>query len=280
MAEFPYYFLNLISLDYYIEIEDYENPIKPFINSQSFVGSLNAFTQNKIYKKIVSFTSDNGWIIDSPEERTIFQTSSIENNKSPLSDLNYNHIIDLTLINLQDTYYRSYIKVQDVLAKMGGLIKILTLFANLINNYFVKFNMIEEFFKIKLNQSNYMNNSELKNIKEKENPNTGNIINLSAFEHSGVGRKIITKSNKSLFKLPNKKENLNENDKVNANNFTEFDFLSFCQKFLYFKCVRTKKVDNRWALYNVLYEEIKMSTDIMNLFNLVICLSSINDAKD
>jgi hypothetical protein len=91
---------------------------------------------NFMYRN-VDYVTDTGFLIEKQETQNFL---SLENTRE-LIDLRSSKIFlssNIRLSNFKDNYLRRYVKIQDVLAQIGGLVKGIILFVNIIIFAFVK----------------------------------------------------------------------------------------------------------------------------------------------
>jgi hypothetical protein len=93
--------------------------------------------------KIINLVTDSGLLLDTHEERTSFQfKSSTAFSFGP--NPNYIFVVKLYISNIVETYTRRYLKLQTVLANVGGITKFFMIFLGLVNSYFANFSFKEK----------------------------------------------------------------------------------------------------------------------------------------
>jgi hypothetical protein len=117
------FFVSFLYKDSYIDAKDFSNPVKYYVTSNTLRSSAYNFRQDAYLYKNVSFDTDAGFILPAVQSESHIQLDSISS--STTGDMNTqiftNVIVGLT--NIKATYNRSYVKVQDVSAQVGGIIK-------------------------------------------------------------------------------------------------------------------------------------------------------------
>jgi hypothetical protein len=117
------FFVSFIYKDSYVDSKDYENPVKYYVTSYTLKSSSYNFRQDAYLYKNISFTTDSGMIMPDFQNLDGLQLDYISssNTADPKTEVFTNVIIGLN--NIKGNYSRSYIKVQDISAQVGGLIK-------------------------------------------------------------------------------------------------------------------------------------------------------------
>ena len=109
--------------DMLFDPKNFTNPQK-YINQNIFTSFTNTIYKSyEIYIKRVNFLTDQGWLFEDFRTTSYFQmekNSYLDNGKR--SDGAFLRVI-FRMSQLQDSYFRQYIKIQNVIAQMGGLIK-------------------------------------------------------------------------------------------------------------------------------------------------------------
>lgn len=137
---------NIYYVEDYISVVDYSNPIQPkiinkfkFLDSQTFKIT-NLYLQQNFLKTDIAIFSNNyeaiqfAKLVESPTDWINF-----DENSRRLA------IMTIYTSNISQIYFRKYIKLSDILAAVGGLIKVFFLFFKLIRKPFLhmeKFNLL------------------------------------------------------------------------------------------------------------------------------------------
>lgn len=130
-------------LDSYIDSSDYNNPIKYYFNSL-FIQVSN-LQQKRTYLSFINmkFTNDKGWLFEdsTTNEFVIFSKNDVET--FPLSGYTNNfYIITLQSPLITSKYSRSYLKIQDVFAKVGGFINGLVIVIKILTIDFFEYSYL------------------------------------------------------------------------------------------------------------------------------------------
>ena len=131
---------NLAVQNSYVDTNNYEEPIRYHIDNSMYQSSND-------YNKIISFSltnntfiSDNGWLL---EDKISYSYVQISEKKSEIAGY-YAGItpivtVSLDSLNIVDTISRSYMKVQDLLAKIGGIINALIIITKILTFHYLRF---------------------------------------------------------------------------------------------------------------------------------------------
>jgi len=221
---------NLFFIENYISIGDYSNPLKPLV-----VNNWKFFQSNNL--KITNFNVQENFL-----KTDIAFFSSQYNEKKfaklveePTDWIDYNEkdgrlaMFNFHSSNISQQYYRKYIKISDILASVGGLIKISILFFTFIHkpfNNMERFNLLLKSFQ---EEEEILDFIERKKTFQLINP----FNNVRGSFSSIKGDKIL-----------NENEDYTSNNILNRNmpQIKKNDF--FAMKFKQFKEIQSMKKDN------------------------------------
>lgn len=184
-----FYYMNA-----YVDSDDYENPIKNYIDVISQRLSY-GFLKTKYVRFLNNeFISDNGWLfknLKTYDYLALKDTYDEMNLSSPTYPTDM-YWMTVESPNIREIGKRSYMKIQDLFAKVGGVINAIIIIINLlfydylrfifkkdlvsylISNKNAKFNVNSNYFSI-LNNSNINNYNKENSL---DNNKTNNNINL------------------------------------------------------------------------------------------------------
>jgi hypothetical protein len=167
-------------VDKFINLSNYTNPYSMYtytFATQMVYGS----TKSNFFRiKNIEIETDYGYVLEEIKKTYSFQLDSIRNDMS----INEDMIMMLTLESpkLSDRYYRRYVKVQDLVANVGGLIKSIFLIGSFIceyySNSFLYFYISNKLITINKNNYHY-EKIELKSINTSAKKDFTKILSVS-----------------------------------------------------------------------------------------------------
>jgi hypothetical protein len=114
--------LNIVHLDSYVNLNDHTEPFRYFMGALTTYLTLSTKKAHTLSVLQAIITTDDGFIMEDMSNSTHYQVESI---KTDIADNLYYYRLILASTNLKDNYFRNYIKVQDIIAKIGGLFQFL-----------------------------------------------------------------------------------------------------------------------------------------------------------
>lgn len=195
---------NFFFLDTYVDSQK-------SIPIQKYVRKIGLETSNSLQKRYVisfinnEYISDNGWILEAKETtQYVSYSSSYISYNIPKNSNTYLSMFTLDSPRLRTVLNRNYMKVQELFAKIGGLINALTIIMKIISYHFLKY-----YYYLVLNDhiTKYeSNNNNLDKSDIKNNENTNKPVSL------------IVKHNINNFNSSFVNMNKLENSNINFNN--------------------------------------------------------------
>ena len=236
--------------------KDFKNPIK--IYGKNVFDSINGreYMDFWVYLKRLEVQTDKGIIFDQIEKRSVLSFEKTSTMKYTLLDETFLQVILRISIN-KDIYDRTYMKMQEALANVGGMVKIIFTIGEILNyltklilyrNYILQFFNMDFFKAIKVNNKKNIKYKSLATIppliitnKNILNLNPENKIELRDYiqiNNSNIHLQLSNNSslikNQSLhdlfsiknkngikltkFNLNNSNNNNNKNNNINKNN--------------------------------------------------------------
>ena len=214
---------SIFFIDHIIDIENYKHPFKYFFHQILNKYSTLSYTINVLNFQTLEIQTIAGIIFESQTKINTYKYDENEKITSEKSVENLNDnifgAISLSMQNMQNIYSRKYKKLEDVAASIGGIIKIMNIFAFIINYIFYKFQIIKDFNQDFNNNFFFLKNkfdkSELLSILKMKTVNYFNKKKLSR-----IGK---TKISKDFFKQlnlePKSNENFSECKSISYNNY-------------------------------------------------------------
>jgi hypothetical protein len=126
---FEDFYLMLIYADSYINLNDYHEPNKYFVQKTIYPVSTANKRTSYLQVKNTYIKTDIGFIMEDINELHALQVNPI---RTDISTLPWHYSIVLESTKITDNYNRRYVKVQDLIANIGGLIKFLFTFSSIL----------------------------------------------------------------------------------------------------------------------------------------------------
>jgi len=138
----------------YFSADDLKNPLKLFYKNYYYYFNINSQKIDRLFFNKISIKDDQGWIFEEIKESSLISVNRIQ------SDLNFAQIkngsisrfyeFNLYMEKKSMIIKRSFMKIQDVSAKVGGLIKLVMMlfafFNSAFNIYSFKLEVYRELF--------------------------------------------------------------------------------------------------------------------------------------
>ena len=211
---------NVYTNKHYTKLDDYENPLK--ITLYNAYGDLSTITGKilRIFYKTASIKTDLGIVTDMSKNYTVYGLDNIIADtfsiNPPFQNSTNETIVasfEIFILNNNQIYEVTYIKIQQIFAYIGGFISFISLFLNffteIINEHYRTLHIVNKLFDFK----------ELKN-QDKLN----SLIKEHASEHSGETSQV-DKKFKPNIGIPNKNfvdKDLNQIKQLEKSNQSKF----------------------------------------------------------
>ena len=267
-------YVDIFMTDKMIVPKDFKNPTK--IYGKNIFDSINGneYMDYWIYLKRLEVQTDEGIVFDQIVKTSVLSFEKTSTMKYSLLDETFLQVILRISIN-KDIYDRTYMKLQEALANVGGMVKIIFTIGEILNyitkiilyrNYILQFFNMDYFKAITNNKKNIKhnksvtippliitnknllnlnteNNIELRDYIQINNSN----INLQFHNNSSI---IKNQSLQELLSIKNKNgikkilnNNISKNENKNKNNqtifYTDYNF-KVNKNYLYNKVIRRK----------------------------------------
>ena len=267
-------YVDIFMTDKMIVPKDFKNPTK--IYGKNIFDSINGmdYMDYWIYLKRLEVQTDEGIIFEQIAKTSVLSFEKTSTMKYSLLDETFLQVILRISIN-KEIYDRTYMKLQEALANVGGMVKIIFTIGEILNyitkiilyrNYILQFFNMDYFKAIKNNKKNIKynklvtippliitnknllnlnteNNIELRDYIQINNSN----INLQFHNNSSI---IKNQSLQELLSIKNKNgikkilnNNISKNENKNKNNqtifYTDYNF-KVNKNYLYNKVIRRK----------------------------------------
>jgi hypothetical protein len=283
--------------EYFVDSDNYQNPMDIVFTNQYYMLDPLILKKSIYFFRKGTVTTDYGWILKDEESYSKFTfddlvTDSISMSQLPESQQNIIGEVHLKFSKKQEKFVRTYTKIQNLAANVGGIIKIFYTVNIFIASFFTIHLMNFDFL-------NYLNNKcNLKNEKENSKiiPNTfignssfnnfnfsklgedrGHLFNFKIFEKKPVDICEINLSHlqennhnniRNLNKHKNKKLSF-ENKKQNSILFSLNNFLK--------RQILCKRVHSK--SFNPLENKLESILDIKNYISICIEFNTFKKEK-
>jgi hypothetical protein len=135
-------------IDNYLDLNDYSKPNKLFFSTQTTAISSGFLKLNNMRIKNTYIKTDDGMVIENNNDQEIYQVESMKNDILVHNTKLYG--LNLENPRVKDQFYRKYVKIQDLIASIGGTIKFLITASILLNSFYSSkqfiFNLSNEYF--------------------------------------------------------------------------------------------------------------------------------------
>lgn len=137
-------------IDNYINQMDYSSPIKKFVNYINGVTKKGYKATNTLNYNYLNFITHDNFIWDKTSDTSGYEFSDRQEFSTQSND---DIIFSFSVFpqNYPITYDRTYITIQEILANIGGIIKVIFIFAQILNSLY------QQFFNQKMFFSNVIN---------------------------------------------------------------------------------------------------------------------------
>jgi hypothetical protein len=134
--------------DYEIDFQNSTNPYLSYLRTESFLISSQAMNTYAYFLKLSFINSDFGFVFEETEKLSSYQADTMQS----VTLLGSNYYVSegygciiFALSSKADMHYRSYFKLQSLVANVGGVINFIYLLAKLIISYISNKSLLLEF---------------------------------------------------------------------------------------------------------------------------------------
>ena len=259
-----------LTVNSYVDPGNYSSPIKYFIDTHVFQSSIDFYKRVYISISNNTFDRDDGWLLEDTQKLKYAQITNIR-----YDILKYNPgatpLVAFTFDspNLVDYYNRSYVKIQDLIAKIGGLIN-----ASFIIMYLITFDYLRFTYLVDINKklgcldkrASNMNNIKDVNLKGERisafvDKSNFKAINDKSIKQDKIGVEENSKVNKSSIKIECKQINQdNSMFQVDFNNNSNNENISFSYFSYIFCCFFKDDRKNIKARLEIIRKKLSINT--------------------
>ena len=258
------FFMNLHLPNSYVESNSYAEPINYFLDAYAIQLSKSFYKRTFIAITNNTFISDNGWLLEDNKEELYHQISEVKTEVIAYSE-GITPIGAFTLHSprLGDRINRSYMKIQDLAAKLGGIINAMFIIINLLSYSYLRFLYLGNLYKL------------TKKVEEKATSKNDNVE--SSLSHAKINNYTTSNNNKlenvkiKLDKINAKEKNENavnrlslEQNKIHKINVQEINDVEI--KFNYAKYLLSFVTCGSY--HKLIDDSLKLTKDKMNIETL------------
>ena len=272
-------------LDNYYDVTNYQEPVLPFLHEIMGASSATTSAQNYINFNDVFCTTHDGLIFDNPHtlQSWSFQDRIEIVNKYDPSTYGNGHVFMLRLEgqNTPTYYERTYVRLQEVLASIGGVIKVLFLMARILNSMVniikIKPFIVRRFFNDFFNNvsvQKWENFSLRKKKYTQTQQNAAPSPRIEIFENSNIWMVDASEEKfPNVIKIEKEENNIKEKTNENSDNMQKNSNLSLwgmiktrCKEYLFYRRKNKikNKIFNELTIYKIYFDLEKLKRILLN----------------
>ena len=184
--------LSFSSMTSYEDPLSYSNPVKTDLHNVLHIINKGSIKISTIEYSINTFITDKGWLFEdlSLEKYVKINKSFYDISTLTTKEIDYFYIALISLSRLGQKYSRSYMKIQVLFAKVGGIANALLLFIQATTYYYLRFDYLRfiksKSFDIKAKKNKiieFLNSDKIVSQQNKNNDENLNNNYLSTHKH-------------------------------------------------------------------------------------------------
>ena len=123
---------------------DYEEAVKWYANSEPITVSPGSLKIHHMRFSLSKIITDKGWLLEDYEELDYVSYHSyfMDTSLSSAMDELFNYVLLLEMPNLRKTTKRTYLKIQELLARVGGIANAFYMAMNVLTSHFLRFHYL------------------------------------------------------------------------------------------------------------------------------------------
>ena len=261
------------------------------IKSERFLISNSVYKRIWVYIRKINYITDTGLAFSSNKEETFHLYENIRSDTDIRNTKTGNipgAFLTLSILNNGEIsiYHRKYLKIQDYIASLGGIIKAIKILGTLINYYNGRnsyyFSIIKDFMIVnkignynKTNNVNFQNDifkSSLINNNKSSSRFLKKFNSYSLFEHKNKNTILGEMSINKKVNLYQNSKSMKEEEKKEITLYNEF--LTTILPPIFFGKTKYEKIKNSWYFENI--NERLNIINVLNLLNKIDSLKPVN----
>jgi len=201
--EFTVINVHYVLTDFFIDGYDYSQPGKKTFISGLLKGGSNTWTRTVYWYKNIYYDTDTSWILESIRKQIYFQNNQLDKEiyYQEKTKVFFSHLISIS--KKADYFNRSYLKIQGVLAYIGGFITFFKLSFSFFNSMILKQDIHLIF------DHNFNKNRSLFENRKSQIDNSRMMINIINNDRSNLER--------SIQNLKQDEQKLDDRNKISHN---------------------------------------------------------------
>jgi hypothetical protein len=173
-------YITIYYIDSYINLKSYDQSINHYLSQQTYLLSTELGKSSFITVKNTYINTDSGFVLEQNSDDSVYQIEKIRTDVFTKGDI---FVLYLESQKITDNYYRKYTKVQDIIANIGGVLKLLLSISSIILSFYSKFDLTTDIINTVYqipdpNEKDNLNNKQLRDIS------TSQIVNNNYMQES------------------------------------------------------------------------------------------------
>lgn len=259
-------YLTLFFVNSYTDSLNYDNPVKYYYDKITTQLTYLYLKRNFIFFSNNQYRSDNGWIIEDTRYIDYYQLYKYIPEINSKVDYDDGYVLWNTLVspNISKETNRSYVKVQNLFANIGGIVNAFIIIINVFFNHYLRFNFV-------MSLREFLNPSD-KDYQLKRALHIQSFMGLRDVENEkNENNNIINKSENNYCTVTNTNNNLN-NNLINVNNIdrTTENYNNINNKAIEIQnkfCIKNKSIEKNNAECNDKQENNQSYNSFNNFTN-------------
>lgn len=256
----------------YVDVNNYNEPIKYYFENLVFLQSKDFYTRVRLSMTNNTLVSDRGWLL---EDKVEYSYGQLLEYKSELM-VYYPGVTSIGKFsfdspNLVDKISRSYMKLQDLFAKVGGLINALMIIMKILTFHYIRFNYLLNIISLSNQEESIRNNFRKVKSSPINKPFPKKMItiaNCNAKDNQDKIRDNYEGKDLSKVKINNLIKTSSLNSINNEKQENRYDMNYF--KYVWYIIICKIKSESIYKQLALIQEKINISTmlKLINLFHL------------
>ena len=174
--------VSLISLTSFVNVSNYEQPVLQELESTLININSSLRKSTEFFFSTDKLTSDNGWMLPNIQTQEFIGKAGSSDFYGLVTDDNPRlATVFFTMKKIKEVYHREYVKLQTVLAQIGGIAKAFVMFGQVMVDQYASYVFFVKIANVKLKKRRVVTRDESGiNIKREENDSS---VNLGFFKY-------------------------------------------------------------------------------------------------